>query len=262
MVLVAHRMLRFPLWIALLQCCLNVASQQSPDVARTDSINGSGGKETIHGDLRKWHKVTLAFHGIATSEQNTTLNPFTDLRLDVTFHHTSSNTTYVVPGFYACDGNAAETGATAGDVWLAILRPDHTGTWTYTAQYTMGPNVATAALPLEDTSTSALFMDGAVGSFTILGPAKSTTAQGLAPRDLRAKGRLEYVGEHHLKFRDGGFFLKAGSDSPENFLAYEGFGTLYCGGCWHVDTDCSLLHNHRQYSQHWQPKKDMGAPRS
>ncbi|MFT7542234.1 MAG: hypothetical protein ACI9K5_003213, partial [Gammaproteobacteria bacterium] len=44
-------------------------------------------------------------------------------------------------------------------------------------------------------------------------------------------GRLEYVGAHYLRFRDGPYFLKTGLSSPENFLAYGGFdGTLDQGG--------------------------------
>ncbi len=45
-----------------------------------------------------------------------------------------------------------------------------------------------------------------------------------------ALGRLEYTGEHYLAFREGGYFLKGGTDSPENFLAYEGFDDVYDAG--------------------------------
>jgi hypothetical protein len=36
-------------------------------------------------------------------------------------------------------------------------------------------------------------------------------------------GRLEYVGNHYLKFRDGPYWIKGGVNSPENWLAYSGF---------------------------------------
>jgi hypothetical protein len=43
-------------------------------------------------------------------------------------------------------------------------------------------------------------------------------------RDLRGKGRLNYVGEHHLQFAETGeWFLKGGVDSPENLFAYDDF---------------------------------------
>jgi hypothetical protein len=50
----------------------------------------------------------------------------------------------------------------------------------------------------------------------------------IAPRDADAPGflkwgRLEYVGNHYLKFRDGSYWIRGGTDSPENFLAYAGF---------------------------------------
>ena len=55
------------------------------------------------------------------------------------------------------------------------------------------------------------------GSFDVI----KTNKKG---RDHRGKGLLQYVGEHHLQFAETNeWFLKAGADSPENFLAYEDF---------------------------------------
>ena len=55
------------------------------------------------------------------------------------------------------------------------------------------------------------------GSF-VIGPTDKTG------RDHRGKGRLQYVGKHHLRFAETGeFFLKQGSDSPENLLNYVDF---------------------------------------
>ena len=44
------------------------------------------------------------------------------------------------------------------------------------------------------------------------------------PPDFRARGRLEYVGERYPRFAgDGTYFLKGGTDSPENLLGYADF---------------------------------------
>ncbi len=60
-------------------------------------------------------------------------------------------------------------------------------------------------------------MDGEKGTLTI-NPTDKTG------RDFRAKGRLDYVGKHHLRFAGTGeYFLKAGVDAPENLLAYRDF---------------------------------------
>ena len=59
--------------------------------------------------------------------------------------------------------------------------------------------------------------DGASGSFSVA-PTDKTG------RDFRAKGRLQYVGEHYLQFAGTKeYFLKAGADAPENLLAYRDF---------------------------------------
>jgi hypothetical protein len=166
---------------------------------------------SLSGELRKWHKITLGFEGPQTSE-TASLNPFTDYRLDVTFTHQVTGTTRTIPGYYACDGNAANSGATSGKIWLAHYAPDQVGTWKWQVSFTTGSNVAQ-----NGGGSSAGFFDNASGSFDVI----KTNKVG---RDHRGKGLLQYVGEHHLQFAETKeWFVKAGADSPENFLAYEDF---------------------------------------
>ena len=66
----------------------------------------------IDGELKKWHRITLHLEGPETNELAEN-NPFLNFRLDVTFKN--KNNTYVIPGFYAADGNAAETSSATGN---------------------------------------------------------------------------------------------------------------------------------------------------
>lgn len=167
----------------------------------------------VTGENRKWHRVEVAFAGPQRAEL-VGMNPFTDYRLDVTFEHAASNTTVVVPGYFAADGDAANTSASAGNLWRVIFAPDREGDWTFTATFYAGPGVAVADDP---SSAARVSFDGQAGGFTIL-PTDKTG------RDHRGKGRLEYVGERYLRFAETGeTFLKGGADSPENFLAYDEF---------------------------------------
>ncbi|MHC4252754.1 MAG: DUF5060 domain-containing protein, partial [Planctomycetota bacterium] len=84
---------------------------------------------TVSGELRRWHAVTVTFDGPASAE-DATPNPFVDYRLVVTFEHAATGRTYAVPGFYAADGNAGESGAERGSKWRARFAPDETGAWT------------------------------------------------------------------------------------------------------------------------------------
>ena len=69
--------------------------------------NGAGKSSVkLTGDLRKWQPLALTFEGPETSEEAQP-NPFTDYRLEVTFHKGSRK--FIVPGYFAADGNAAET---------------------------------------------------------------------------------------------------------------------------------------------------------
>ncbi len=169
--------------------------------------------ETV--EVMKWHKTTLSFEGPETSEE-IELNPFTDYRLLVTF--SNGNKQYVVPGFYAGDGNAAETSATGGNVWQVRFRPDETGTWNYEVSFRQGDMIAIADDPEAGEPTA---FDGQRGTLQVIDSDKQYP-------DFRARGRLEYVGDRYLKFAETGeYFLKAGADSPENFLAFQDFDSTY-----------------------------------
>jgi hypothetical protein len=170
-------------------------------------------KAAVSGDLRVWHKVTLTFDGPSTSE-DATPNPFRDFRLDVTFTHAPGGKSVTVPGFFAADGNAANTSAKAGNKWRAHFTPDEAGEWRYTASFRTGPDIAMILEANEGKSTS---FDGASGTFHVSPAPKGAPG-------FHGKGMLKYTGGHFLQHAGNKeYFLKGGADSPENFLAYYEF---------------------------------------
>ena len=170
----------------------------------------------VTGELKKWHKVTITFTGPETSE-TAEPNPFRDYRLDVTF--SKGDKRYVVPGYYAADGNAAETSATAGNKWKVHFIPDEEGRWNFKASFRKGTDVA-----ISDDSKDGSEIFLLRGDFSVA-PTDKTG------RDHRAKGLLKYVGKRYLQFTETGeYFLKGGADSPENFLAYADFDDTYDAG--------------------------------
>jgi len=62
----------------------------------------------VSGELEKWHTVTLTFDGPECSETDE-YNLFFNYRLNVTFNHEKSGKSYIVPGYFAADGNAGMT---------------------------------------------------------------------------------------------------------------------------------------------------------
>lgn len=161
----------------------------------------------ISGELKTWHNVVLTLAGPQADESGDP-NPFTHYDFRVTFQHESGDLKYLVPGYFAADGVSGESSATSGNKWRAHLSPDKPGRWDYKIRFNAGGE---ALAPL----------DGMSGSFRIE-PSDKTG------RDFRGKGRLQYVGERYLRFAgDGSYFLKAGPDAPETFLAYSDFdGTV------------------------------------
>jgi len=173
------------------------------------NVEGSGG--TVSGEGTVWHPVTVDFEGPALEETSNGPNPFLDRRLSVTFTAPDGTET-VVPGFFDGDGQ----GGGSGNVWRARITPDQAGVWSYRASFRLGEGVA---ISLDPEAGAPVNFDGASGAFGVL--PRTAEAPGLL-----AEGRLEYVGEHYLKRRDGGHFIKTGTNSPENFLAYAGFDNV------------------------------------
>jgi hypothetical protein len=201
------------------------------------------GAAKVSDELKQWYKVTLTFTGPNTGEGSQP-NPFLDYRLNVTF--TKGNKQYIVPGYYAADGNAAETSAKAGNKWRVHFTPDETGQWTYVASFRTGPDIALSDDPKAGSATA---FDGVTGTI-------ETAPSDKTGRDGRAKGMLRYVGGHYLKYAGSSeYFLKGGADSPENFLAYADFDGTYdasadSGSYKEVGT---FIHKYQPHLRDWKP---------
>ncbi len=192
----------------------------------------------VEGELKKWHRITLNFEGPETDEL-AEANPFLNYRLDVTFKN--KDNVFVIPGFYAADGNAAETSSDSGNVWQARFTPNAVGEWTYTVSFKKGENIAVA--DKVDKASSAGFMDGQSGIFTVSESDKTDI-------DNRTKGRLHYVGESYLKFAESQkYFIKLGVDAPENLLAYSDF-----------DVSTNALGFQKQWEPHAKDFEETATP--
>ena len=192
----------------------NAGEQSPPQTAAPDRRANGNGSVEISGELKQWHKVTLTLDGPSAHERDNDPNPFTDHRMTVIFTHESGSPSYQVPGYFAADGNAANTSAQSGTKWRAHLSPDKPGRWSYSISFATGKH---AALNPSSASRAQAAYEGKAGSFNIDPSDKSG-------RDFRAKGRLSYVGNRYLQFAGTGeFFLKAGPDAPETLLAYQDF---------------------------------------
>jgi hypothetical protein len=193
-----------------------------------------GNPVIVTGERKKWHPITLTFNGSETSETDAN-NPFLNYRLNVVFSLPWKS--YVVPGYYAADGEAAETGASTGNKWRVHFTPDEEGEWQYMASFRQGPDVAIAEEALAGSSTA---FNGLSGTL-VIGASDKTGA------DFRGKGKIQYVGEHYLRHQNGDYFLKGGADSPENFLAYEGFDSTYSHG------QQSFIKSYSAHLPDWKP---------
>lgn len=170
---------------------------------------GDSTDDVISHQVKNWEKITLQFAGPESNEQAAE-NPFMDYRLNVTFK--IGNETLLVPGFYAADGNAAESGSDQGNIWKVHFRPGQVGTWAYEVSFRKGDNIAIS----DDVNAGTpVAFDGQSGKIEVSASANHP-------------GRIVTSDGYYLKYADRDkYFLKGGADSPENFLAYHEFdGTL------------------------------------
>ncbi|MEM6675993.1 MAG: DUF5060 domain-containing protein [Planctomycetota bacterium] len=194
------------------------------------SVDIDGAAARFRGAGCVWHPIELDFSGPTMDERDVGPNPFLDRRLNVTFT-APDGTESVVPGFFAGDGEGGST----GNVWRVRFAPDRPGVWSYRASFRRGQDVA---IDLDAGAGAPLAFDGAEGRF------------GVMPRDpdaegLLSKGRIEYVGEHHLRHREGDWFIKTGTNSPENFLAYDGFDDVQDSG------GVGIIHRYEPHQGDW-----------
>ncbi|NOT32295.1 MAG: DUF5060 domain-containing protein [Planctomycetes bacterium] len=193
------------------------ARSQAPPLARRQPIS-------IEGSGHLWQPLTLTFTSFDTAEllHPAGRNPFLDYRLTVFFTHPASGTELAIPGFYAADGDAADTSASGGNRWRVHFAPDRVGQWKWRAEFRRGASIAVDR-SLAGSAADAR-IDGAFG-FLEVAPADPS-----AP-GLLAKGRLEHVGEHTWRFAESSEpYLMGGMGGPENFLAYYQFdGTSSSG---------------------------------
>ena len=153
----------------------------------------AAGKLGNVGTFKKWSKVEVMLQGPKSIGTSTSPNPFKQI---VTVGFVAPNgQTYEVPAFYDGDGN----GDINGTVWKARFSPDVLGIWTFSSMS-------------EDAS-----LDNYQGSFKV-----EPVEEGA--HYFAKWGRLEYVGDHYLKFRDGSYWLKGGADEPESFLGPDVMG--------------------------------------
>ena len=176
-----------------------------PALSFSATIEGESNQD---GSLKKWHRIEVVFEGPQANESSAT---FRDHRLDVTFISPSGKE-YGVPGFFDADGDPANTSATSGNKWKVRFAGGEEGEWSYKASFVTGDDVAANLIG----GAGGTGPDGETGSFEI-GP------QDKSGGDFRAKGKLEYVGEHYLRFGDGDYFLKVAANSPEVLLEYGEF---------------------------------------
>lgn len=178
---------------------------------------------TINGKLKKWNVVRIDFRGPIINAADNQPNPFLDYRLNVIFTSPSGRK-YSVPGFFNGDGNGAYT----GNIWSVRFIPDEIGKWKFVSSFRQGKQIAV----IEEEGVSVAF-DGQKGKLII--KPTDTDSQG-----FHKLGRLEYVGKHYYKFADDGYWIKGGADSPEDFLAYDGF----------VNTQFAS-HSYSSHKKHW-----------
>ncbi len=226
------------------------------------NVRHGQGTVIVAGEMKQWHDVVLTFDGPDLDEASEP-NPFLDYKLVVSFCQ-RGDTVIGVPGYYAADGNAGQTGATGGNKWRVHFLPPEPGTWTYTVSFRTGPDVAIDGRggppcppdhqgrhrtdPGQPRGVAPT--DGMTGTI-VIGPTDKTG------RDFRGQGLLRYTGQRYLQFaHTGTYFIKGGADSPENFLGYADFDQTYDSADLKRSGEAAgekFIHHYQPHVEDWRP---------
>ncbi len=180
--------------------------------------------------------IELDFEIEATREKAPE-NPFTDYRLQVTF--TQGPHRYSVPGFYAADGDAAQTSAEAGGIWRVRFTPPRAGAWAYRVAFQKGREIALQEDPY--TGIPIAPHHGKTGTFTVQEPPADAA-------HFERSGSLQYQSSRYLHTQDGEPLLIFGTNSPENFLAYADIDNTYA-----IDSNKNFIKTWSPHLGDWKP---------
>ncbi len=172
---------------------------------------------------------------IQSTKETASENPFTEYRLLVEFK--KGKETFLVPGYYAADGNAAETSASSGGVWRVFFTPDQPGDWSYQVSFKKGPNMAISEDKYSGTPVKP--HHAKTGILKVL-PFQTTG------NFFEKRGRLQYHKSGYFHTENGQPLLKIGANSPENFLAYEDIDSTYS-----YDSEKKYLKTWQPHIQDW-----------
>ena len=147
-----------------------------------------------------------------------------------------------VPGYFAADGDAANTGSAAGNKWRVKFSPNLEGEWHFNAFLMEGKDIAIKQYTLPGKNKA---IWNTSGSFLI-------TPTDATEKGFYKSGKLAYVGERYLEeCETGNAFIKNGVGSPETFLAYHEFdGTFKKKGA-HTPTLNNGLHEYPSHRADW-----------
>ncbi len=191
--------------------------------------------------------LALDFHGPTLSETGD-LNPFTDYRLTVTFQPPAKGPPIAVRGFYAADGNAAESGAVSGPVWRAMFTPDRLGEWQWEARLSRAPDIA---IDRDFGSGETVDLSISSGQFEVV-------PSSVVGTDWRAENNGRLLARDGKFIRSGSdeVWLKSGANSPENLLAFVDFDNTYRIGDNARDGESdggNVIHSFAPHGLDWKP---------
>ncbi|WP_371815555.1 DUF5060 domain-containing protein [Erythrobacter sp. JK5] len=147
---------------------------------------------------------------------------FTDHRLMATFTPVSGGEPIAVRGFFAGDGDAADSGAESGGIWRLHFTPPDAGEWRWSARLAHGEDIA---IDLDPDAGETLPGGRWSGNLAV-----AENSDGSGGWTGRALGPL-HARDGAMRVNGGRRWYKSGSNSPENLLAYTGFdGTWRVGG--------------------------------
>lgn len=138
---------------------------------------------------------------------------------------------FTIPGFFAADGNAAETSARSGDQWCVHARGFAAGTYKGEVSFERGEGLA--------------FRQNTERGEALNGHQEVITFSVAASE--KVDGWLRYNNSPYPRFSESGkIYLKSGTNSPENLLAFADIDGTYA-----YDTAKQFIKTYQTHIKDW-----------
>ncbi len=190
----------------------------SPELASVERLELTDLNNDNSHYAKRFETLQIDLKGPTLSETDA-INPFTDFVYLLHAKHEDGDE-ISIRGFFAADGLAQHSSADEGNIWRAYFVAQKPGKWTFDATLYQGENLGFEQTVTQVTAPNRKILTSVKGHIKVSNDA-------LASNTFTTNGLLSTKNGLFFFPATEQYWLKSGTNSPENFLGFEGIDGTY-----------------------------------